>query len=110
MVKFAQVSSREINLSLMTVAFVYFILNAPMVPLEFNLLDVWVAAGTAELWSLVIYSCYWWIYAANTLIYLATMAKYRTIYRILLRDAALALGATSLASYILPLELFPRQT
>ena len=93
----------------MTVALVYFLLNAPMVPLEFNFLDMIVASGSREVWSLVIYSCYWWMYAANTLIYLATMPNYRTIYRILLRDAALKVGATNLASWILPPEEFPRQ-
>ena len=64
----------------MTVALTYFTL---ILPVEFNLLDMWA---------------YWWIYAINFVIYIATMKNYRTVYLVFLRDIAHIVGATKLAS------------
>ena len=74
----------------MTVALTYFILIMPMLPVEFNLLD--------NYYSIVIYSAYWWIYAVNFVIYIATMKNYRTVYLVFLRDVAHLVGATKVAS------------
>ena len=88
--------TKKVNITLMTVALTYFILNIPMIPVEFNLLDMW--ASDPAFYSLVIYSAYWWIYAANFVIYIATMKNYRTIYMVFLRDVVHVLGATKVAS------------
>ena len=88
--------SNKVNVTLMTVALTYFILILPMIPVEFNLLDIW--GNDSAFYSLVIYSAYWWIYAVNFIIYIATMKNYRTICLIFLRDIAHVLGATKLAS------------
>ena len=84
------------NISLMTVALTYFILILPMIPVEFNLLEVW--GSHPAYYSIVIYSAYWWIYAVNFVIYIATMKNYRTVYLVFLRDIAHIVGATKLAS------------
>ena len=84
------------NISLMTVALTYFILILPMIPVEFNLLEMW--GSHPAYYSLVIYSAYWWIYAINFVIYIATMKNYRTVYLVFLRDIAHIVGATKLAS------------
>ena len=84
------------NISLMTVALTYFILILPMIPVEFNLLEVW--GSHPAYYSIVIYSAYWWIYAINFVIYIATMKNYRTVYQVFLRDIAHIVGATKLAS------------
>ena len=84
------------NISLMTVALTYFILILPMIPVEFNLLEVW--GSHPAYYSIVIYSAYWWIYAINFVIYIATMKNYRTVYLVFLRDVAHLVGATKLAS------------
>ena len=55
------------NITLMTVALTYFILILPMIPVEFNLLDMW--GSHPAYYSLVIYSAYWWIYAINLIWY-----------------------------------------
>ena len=78
------------NITLMTVALTYFILIMPMLPVEFNLLD--------NYYSIVIYSAYWWIYAVNFVIYIATMKNYRTVYLVFLRDVAHCVGATKVAA------------
>ena len=84
------------NISLMTVALTYFILILPMIPVEFNLLEVW--GSHPAYYSIVIYSAYWWIYAINFVIYIATMKNYRTVYLVFLRDVAHLVGATKVAS------------
>ena len=91
-----QEASKKVNITLMTVALTYFILILPMIPVEFNLLDMW--GSHPAYYSLVIYSAYWWIYAVNFVIYIATMKNYRTVYLVLLRDIAQVVGATKLAS------------
>ena len=85
-----QEASKKVNITLMTVALTYFILIMPMLPVEFNLLD--------NYYSIVIYSAYWWIYAVNFVIYIATMKNYRTVYLVFLRDVAHCVGATKVAS------------
>ena len=85
-----QEASKKVNITLMTVALTYFILIMPMLPVEFNLLD--------NYYSIVIYSAYWWIYAVNFVIYIATMKNYRTVYLVFLRDVAHLVGATKVAS------------
>ena len=85
-----QEASKKVNITLMTVALTYFILIMPMLPVEFNLLD--------NYYSIVIYSAYWWIYAVNFVIYVATMKNYRTVYLVFLRDVAHLVAATKLAS------------
>ena len=89
-------ATKKVNITLMTVALTYFILILPMIPVEFNLLDMW--GSPPAYYSLVIYSAYWWIYAVNFVIYIATMKNYRTVYLVLLRDIAHVVGATKLAS------------
>ena len=83
-------ATKKVNITLMTVALTYFILIMPMLPVEFNLLD--------NYYSIVIYSAYWWIYAVNFVIYIATMKNYRMIYLVFLRDMADLLGATKFSS------------
>ena len=83
-------ATKKVNITLMTVALTYFILIMPMLPVEFNLLD--------NYYSIVIYSAYWWIYAVNFVIYIATMKNYRTVYLVFLRDVAHLVGATKVAS------------
>ena len=85
-----QEASKKVNITLMTVALTYFILIMPMLPVEFNLLD--------NYYSIVIYSAYWWIYAVNFVIYIATMKNYRTVYLVFLRDVAHLVGVTKVAS------------
>ena len=89
-------ATKKVNITLMTVALTYFILILPMIPVEFNLLDMW--GSHPAYYSLVIYSAYWWIYAVNFVIYIATMKNYRTVYLVLLRDIAHIVGATKVAS------------
>ena len=87
----SQEASKKVNITLMTVALTYFILIMPMVPVEFDLLN-------SDYYSIVIYSAYWWIYAVNFVIYIATMKNYRMIYLVFLRDMADLLGATKFSS------------
>ena len=87
----SQEASKKVNITLMTVALTYFILIMPMVPVEFDLLN-------SDYYSIVIYSAYWWIYAVNFVIYIATMKNYRMIYLVFLRDLADLLGATKFSS------------
>ena len=75
------------------VALIYFILIVPLVPVEFNLMG-----EDPAFWSLVLYSAYWWIYAVNFVIYVATMKNYRTVYLVFLRDMAHLVGATKVAA------------
>ena len=82
------------NVTLVMVALIYFILIVPLVPVEFNLMG-----EDPAFWSLVLYSAYWWIYAVNFVIYVATMKNYRKIYLVFLRDMALVAGARQLASH-----------
>ena len=89
-------ATKKVNITLMTVALTYFILILPMIPVEFNLLDMW--GSHPAYYSLVIYSAYWWIYAVNFVIYIATMKNYRTVYLVFLRDVAHCVGATKVAS------------
>ena len=91
-----QEPSEKVNVTLMTVAFTYFILIMPMIPVEFNLLEKWTSLPAY--YSVVIYSAYWWIYAVNFVIYVATMKNYRTVYLVFLRDVAHCVGATKVAS------------
>ena len=79
---------------LVMVALIYFILIVPLVPVEFNLMG-----EDPAFWSLVLYSAYWWIYAVNFVIYVATMKRYRSIFMIFLRDMTQLLGVTKLASH-----------
>ena len=88
--------TKKVSITLMTVALTYFILTLPMIPVEFNLVDIW--GSDPAFYSLLIYSAYWWIYAANFVIYIATMKNYRTIYMVFLRDVVNVLGATKVAS------------
>ena len=87
--------SKKVNITLMTVALTYFILIMPMLPVEFNLLE---NLSHPAYYSIVIYSAYWWIYAVNFVIYVATMENYRTVYLVFLRDFAHIVGAKKLAS------------
>ena len=88
-------ATKKVNITLMTVALTYFILIMPMLPVEFNLLD---NLSDPAYYSIVIYSAYWWIYAVNFVIYIATMKNYRTVYLVFLRDVAHLVGATKVAS------------
>jgi len=90
-----QEGSKKVNITLMTVALTYFILIMPMLPVEFNLLE---NLSDPAFYSIVIYSAYWWIYAVNFVIYIATMENYRTVYLVFLRDVAHIVGAKKLAS------------
>ena len=91
-----QEASKKVNITLMTVALTYFILIMPMLPVEFNLLEKW--GSHPEYYSIVIYSAYWWIYAVNFVIYVATMKNYRTVYLVFLRDMAYLVGATKVGA------------
>ena len=90
-----QEAPEKVNITLMTVALTYFILIMPMLPVEFNLLD---NLSDPAYYSIVIYSAYWWIYAVNFVIYVATMKNYRTVYLVFLRDVAHLVGATKVAA------------
>ena len=87
--------STKVNITLMTVALTYFILIMPMLPVEFNLLE---NQSDPAYYSIVIYSAYWWIYAVNFVIYIATMKNYRTVYLVFLSDVAHIVGAKKIAS------------
>ena len=93
-----QVTPKKVNTTLTLVSLIYFILIVPIVPVEFNLLQS-LGLEKAAFWSHVFYSAYWWIYAVNFIIYVATMKNYRKIYLVFLRDMALVAGARQLASH-----------
>ena len=95
-----QVTPKKVNTTLTLVSLIYFILIVPIVPVEFNLLQsLGVEKAKAAFWSHVLYSGYWWIYAVNFIIYVATMKRYRSIFMIFLRDMTQLLGVTKLASH-----------
>ena len=93
-----QVTPKKVNTTLTLVSLIYFILIIPIVPVEFNLLQS-LGVEKAAFWSHVFYSAYWWIYAVNFIIYVATMKRYRSIFMIFLRDMTQLLGVTKLASH-----------
>ena len=65
------VTKEAVERLLVMLALIYFILIVPLVPVEFNLIG-----EDPAFWSLVLYSAYWWIYAVNFVIYVATMKNY----------------------------------
>ena len=101
---FFQMESRNtnINVTLLTLTLAYFLFTFPEVPLEFGLLDAYLEEDQAAFVSLCISSWYWWVYASNLLIYVATTRDFRTIYRVFLADMSIKCGAHSLAAKILP--------
>ena len=72
-------SSRRVHLTLSLLSLAYALFTVPLVPVELgNLLDPYQA--------MVLYSWYWWMYAINVLIYVATSEDFRKIYKLFIVD------------------------
>ena len=94
----------QINVTLFTLALAYFIFTFPELPVVLGFFDTHLTPEHSAYVSLCISSWYWWIYASNFLVYVATKQDCRTIYRLFLGNMATRFGAHSLAAKILPLE------
>ena len=72
-------SSWRVHLTLTLLSLAYALFTVPLVPVELgNLLDPFQA--------MVLYSWYWWMFAVNVLIYVATSEDFRKIYKLFLID------------------------
>ena len=91
-------------MTLLTLALAYFLFTFQQLPVELGLFDINLQPETSAYVSLCISSWYWWIYAINFLVYVATTQVFRTIYRLFLGNMATKCGAHSLAAMILPPE------
>ena len=99
-----QVKSQEsrVNQTLLILCASYLAFTIPLIPVEFGILKVNMDPERAAFWSQVIMAWYWWIFGVNFFIYVASTPVFRTIYRVFLGEVATKLGATGLATRILP--------
>ena len=66
-------------MTLLVLSVAYTVFTIPILPVELGGL-------LTPFYSMVFYSWYWWMYAINVIIYVATSKDFRDVYAIFLKD------------------------